>query len=528
MLQSDVILLLPSPGADAPAVIVPPTEGAACDDLQISYQTLGDLVIRAQESLAQLGVAAGARVAVALPNGVDFVVLFLALIRQRAVVSPLNPDAKFNEQAEMLERIQPSWTIIAQNAVQSPVVEASTAQHIAVAEFVWGEAGQQVFLRRISQQNVLPSSPAALVAPHEVCPDDLVLLHYTSGTTGLPKAVGLTHATILASVRILIKAHDLSPTDRTVIVAPFFHVGGTCSSLLCTLASGGCIILPRSLSGKFWHHFSEFGATWYHAVPTMHRLLLSFPRPDKPVPIRFVRSGGSGISGSLIAQLERDLCCPVLEGYGMTETVQAVFCNRIGSTHRQAGHYPVPEEMEVKIRVPDGESFQLIDQPDRTGEICIRGPCVISGYLGDPDASREAFHDGYFRTGDLGTLHRDGRLQVTGRIKEMINKGGEKISPLEIEKILLAHEAIQQVACFKVPDEAYGEDIGVAVMLKPEYNLKPVDIKRFVRQESVNFKVPKIVAFVDSIPTNRSGKYMRSSLAEQFGTVAAPRATTVA
>lgn len=459
MLQSDLILL-PSPGPDALAIIVPPAEGATCDGLQISYQGLGDLVIRVQESLAQLGIAAGNRVAVALPNGVEFVVLFLALIRQRAVVSPLNPDAKFNEQAEMLERIQPSWTIIPNNAEQSPVVDASKAQHIAVAEFVLGHAAQQVLLQRIAQQDAPPSSPAALVAPHEVRPNDLVLLHYTSGTTGLPKAVGLTHATILASVRILIKAHALCPADRTVIVAPFFHVGGTCSSLLCTLGSGGCIILPRSLSGKFWHHFSEYGATWYHAVPTMHRLLLSFPRPAKAVPIRFVRSGGSGISRNLVAQLERDLCCPVLEGYGMTETVQAVFCNQIGSTHRQAGHYPVPEEMEVKIRIPDGESFRLIDQPDQTGEICIRGPCVISGYIGDPDANREAFHDGYFRTGDLGTLHKDCQLQVTGRIKEMINKGGEKISPLEIEKILLAHEAIQQVACFKVPDEAYGEDIG--------------------------------------------------------------------
>jgi acyl-CoA synthetase (AMP-forming)/AMP-acid ligase II len=459
MLQSDLILLS-SQGPDAPAIIVPPAEGAVGDALRISYQNLGELVIQAQESLAQLGIAAGNRVAVALPNGVEFVILFLALIRQRAVVSPLNPDAKFNEQSEMLERIQPSWTIVPRNSEQSPVVDSSKAQHIAVAEFVWEEAAQKVILRSIAQQDALRSSPSALVAPNEVRPDDLVLLHYTSGTTGLPKAVGLTHATILASVRILIKAHALSPTDRTVIVAPFFHVGGTCSSLLCTLSSGGCIILPRSLSGKFWHHFSEFGATWYHAVPTMHRLLLSFPRPTEAVPIRFVRSGGSGISRDLIAQLERDLGCPVLEGYGMTESVQAVFCNRVGSVHRQAGHYPVPEEMEVKLRIPDGESFRLTDQLGQTGEICIRGPCLISGYLDDPDANHEAFYDGFFRTGDLGTLLRDGWLQVTGRIKEMINKGGEKISPLDIEKIILAHDAIQQVACFKVPDEAYGEDIG--------------------------------------------------------------------
>ncbi|KND92412.1 putative peroxisomal-coenzyme A synthetase [Tolypocladium ophioglossoides CBS 100239] len=531
MLQSDVILL-PSPGPDAPAIIVPPAPGTACDALRISYRRLGTLVGRAQESLAQLGIAAGSRVAVALPNGAEFVVVFLALVRQRAVVAPLNPDAKLNEQAQMLARIQPACTIVPDDPRQSPAAEeASAAQHVPVATCAWDEAAQRVLLRRAVQQGPCAAAAgevagvgAGVGAPDEVRPDDVVLLHYTSGTTGLPKAVGLTHAVILASVRILTEAHALRPTDRTLIVAPFFHVGGTCSSLLCALAAGGCAIIPRSLSGAVWHQFKEFGATWYHAVPTMHRLLLSFPRPTEGVPIRFVRSGGSSISGELIAQLERTLGCPVLEGYGMTETVQADFCNRLGSDGRLPGHYPVPEGVEVRVRIPDADgdqSFRLTDSPGCTGEVCIRGPCVISGYLNDPGANREAFHDGFFRTGDLGTLHADGRLQVTGRLKEMINKGGEKISPLDIEHIILAHEAIHQVACFKVPDETYGEDIGVAVIVKPGYHLSPLDVKRFVRQQSVHFKVPKMVTFVDSIPTNRSGKYVRALLAERFGSVAA-------
>jgi acyl-CoA synthetase (AMP-forming)/AMP-acid ligase II len=462
MLQSDTILLpyLASPDLDTLAIIAPPVAGTTTDALQISYQRLGELVIQAQKSLAQLGIAAGNRVAVALPNGVEFVILFLALIRQRAVVAPLNPDSKFNEQSQMLERIQPSWSIVPSNTPLSPAAEASKAQHIPVATCAWEEAAQHVLLQPVTQQD--PSASAsALIAPDEVRPDDVVLLHYTSGTTGIPKAVGLTHAIILASARILIKAHALLPTDRTMIVAPFFHVGGTCSSLLCTLSAGGCAIIPSSLSGSFWYQFKEFGATWYHAVPTLHRLLLSFPYPTEAPSVRFVRSGGSSISEDLTAQLERTLGCPVLEGYGMTETVQAVFCNRVGGVDRQPGHYPVPEELEVKIRIPGVDhSFHLTDQPGRTGEICIRGPCVIQGYLNDPDANREAFDDGYLRTGDLGALHADGRLQVTGRIKEMINKGGEKISPFDIEQIILGHDAIQQVACFKVPDETYGEEIG--------------------------------------------------------------------
>ncbi|KAL6857783.1 hypothetical protein ACO1O0_005226 [Amphichorda felina] len=523
MLQPDVILLQ-SPGPDTPAIIIPPAPGTSSDTLQVSFKRLGELVVRAQESLARLGITPGSRVALALPNGIEFVIVFLALIRQRAVTAPLNPDAKYNEQAQMLERIRPSYTIISRDARQSlPVVDACEALRVPVAECSWDEVAQEVLLLGPpAQQDFLPAPPAGIVAPEDVSPDDIVLLHYTSGTTGLPKAVGLTHAVILASVRILVRAHALLPEDRTMIVAPFFHVGGTCSSLLCGLAAGGCAIIPRSLSGTVWHQFKEFGATWYHAVPTMHRLLLSFPRPAGGVPIRFVRSGGSSISGDLIAQIESALGCPVLEGYGMTETVQAVLCNRVGgSDDRVPGHYPVPEELEVKIRISDGGDQQpcrLTDQPGQTGEVCIRGACVIPGYLdGPPDVNRDVFHDGFFRTGDLGVLHANGWLQVTGRIKEMINKGGEKISPLEIEHMILAHDAVHQVACFKVPDETYGEDIGVAVIVKSGCDLTSLDIKRFVRQQSANFNVPKKVTFVDSIPKNRSGKYVRAALTERFG-----------
>lgn len=459
MLRPDLILL-PSPGPDTPAIIVPPAPGTATGTVQLSYRRLDGLVLHAQESLARLGIAAGSRVAVALPNGPEFVVVFLALARQRAVVVPLNPDAKEAEQKQMLRRLQPRCAIVPDDEFRRPMTDASTALGIPVILCTWGDDVQQVLLRHDAQGHT-PISSAAVVTPEEVRPDDVVLLHYTSGTTGLPKAVGLTHAGILASVRILVEAHSLLPTDRAMIVAPFFHVGGTCSSLLCALAAGGCAIIPRSLSGNFWHQFRDLGATWYHAVPTMHRLLLSFPRPVEGLSIRFARSGGSSMSAVLMTELERTLNCPVLEGYGMTETVQAVFCNRLDGSSRLPGHFPVPDELEVKIRVPDGnESFQLTSVPGCTGEVCVRGPCVISGYLDDPETNANSFHENFFRTGDLGSLRADGRLHITGRTKDMINKGGEKISPLDIEHIVLAHEGVQEVACFKVADDTYGEDIG--------------------------------------------------------------------
>ncbi|PIG82108.1 hypothetical protein AARAC_000031 [Aspergillus arachidicola] len=343
------------------------------------------------------------------------------------------------------------------------------------------------------------------MASKDIQPIDAVLLHYISRTTGKPKAVRLTHQIITASCDTVIAAHELTARDRTMLVAPMFHVGGTCSSLFSTLCSGGCVIIPPSLSGTFWHQFQEHGVTWYYAVPTLHSLLLSFPRPKRLTNIRFVRSGATGISAELIRLLQKELGCPLLEGYGMTETAQGVFNNRLRDVTRRAGIYTIPDGLDIRLLV-DGEDQipRLVSHPSASGEICIRGDCVIDGYAEGPEVNQIAFVQGYFRTGDLGTLRDHGYLQVTGRVKEMINKGGEKISPYEIEALLMTHQAVKDVAC-------------VAIVIRENHNVTALDIKKFVRQNATLFKVPKKVIFVSALPINRSGKYQRAKLAEAYG-----------
>ncbi|KNG80653.1 hypothetical protein ANOM_010796 [Aspergillus nomiae NRRL 13137] len=495
-------LLLFSETSKNPALIIPATNTQKT--IHLSYHALHNVVVKAQIRLAELGIGPGSKVALAIRNRIEFVITFLALIRQGATTSPLNPDFAVRESSEILGYMKPMYTIVAANhrSVTSDqnVIEGSKLQGVPVAEVVWDSETGSINITTTNQRG---EEAAAVIAAKDIQPTDPVLLHYTSGTTGRPKAVELTHQIITASCDIIIAAHELTARDRTMLVAPMFHVGGTCSSLFSTLCSGGCVIMPPSLSSTFWHQFQEHGATWYHAVPTLHRLLLSFPRPKQLTDLRFVRSGGTGISADLIQLLEKELGCPLLEGYGMTETAQAVFTNH---------------DLDVKFLV-DGEDQtpRLVFHPSASGEICVRGGCVIAGYAEGPEVNEAAFFDGYFRTGDLGMLCDDGYIQVTGRIKEMINKGGEKISPYEIEELLMTHPAVKHVACFRVHDDAYGEEIGVAIVVREGHNPTALEIKRFVRLNASLFKVPKKVIFVSALPVNRTGKYQRAKLAEEYG-----------
>ncbi|KAJ5930875.1 hypothetical protein N7466_006368 [Penicillium verhagenii] len=488
-------VLLFSQSSVEPALIIPSTNTQP--SVQISYRDLHEATARAQSQLADLGIGPGSRVALAIRNRIEFVIILLALARQRATASPVNPDFALRESSELLGYMKPAFTFVEANTKSAVsdanIIEASKLQGVPVVKAAWDSQAGKIEIITDDEHQSVPVVPTP-----DIQSDDAVLLHYTSGTTGLPKAVALTHKHIIASCDIIIKAHELSSQDRTMLVAPMFHVGGTCSSLFSTLCSGGCVIIPPSLSGTFWHQFKDYEATWYHAVSTLHRLLLSFPRPAEPPMIRFVRSGGTGISKDLVQLLEKELSCPVLEGYGMTETAQAVFTNNLRHTVRRVGFYPIPEEISVKFLVQDKEGISsLIFEPGVQGEICVRGDCVIDGYSDFPEANKEAFFDHYFRTGDVGIVDSDGFLQVTGRIKEMINKGGEKISPHEIEELMMSHNAVKEVACFRVEDPAYGEEIGVAIVPHEDHILSALDIKKFARQNATLFKVPKKVKDID-------------------------------
>lgn len=451
------VLCLPNGESENPAIIIPAgTNGTS--PLVSSYRDISHSVKGVSQVLASIGVAHGSKVVFALPNGPEVVVAFLAVVGQRAIAAPLNPQLKEMEYDDTFKLIQPSLliTVGSGSGPELAAVSAARALGIPIARCIRKLETVELELE------TLPTKKSSLpVSQDDIRPDDVALMLFTSGTTGRPKAVPLTHENILVSMRIIIQAHGLSPLDRCLLITPLFHVAGLCASLLCTLFSGGTAIIPPSLPGNFWQQFKDYQATWFHGVPTLHRLLLSFPRPEKMPIIRFIRSGGSELDPITFERLEREFEAPVLEIYGMTETAPGIFCNKFGSP-RRLGHYPIPDSVET--RVLSGNAFVQKDDGGllggMKGEICVRGKNIMSGYLDNPTANKDSFVDGFFRTGDVGTIHEDGYLQLTGRIKDIINKGGEKISPLEVENIINAHESVRQAVCFKIPDDIYGEDIG--------------------------------------------------------------------
>ncbi|OAA67295.1 peroxisomal-coenzyme A synthetase [Niveomyces insectorum RCEF 264] len=308
--------------------------------------------------------------------------------------------------------------------------------------------------------------------------------------------------------------YQLTPADRTMLVMPLFHVHGLVCGLLAPLFSGGSVIVPPKFSAtEFWRDFVDYRANWYTAVPTIHQILLKHPVPpaaQRP-PIRFVRSCSSPLSPTVFAQLEAALGAPVLEAYAMTEAAHQMTSNPLPPAPRKPGSVGLGQGVEVRILDEQGRALP----PGQEGEICVRGENVTPGYLNNPAANAAAFAPGgFFRTGDQGRTDADGYVVITGRIKELINKGGEKISPIELDNVLARHPAVAEAVSFAVADDLYGQDVGVAVVLKPGATLTQEALRAWVADKLAKFKVPKKIYFTDVMPKTATGKIQRRIVAE--------------
>jgi oxalate---CoA ligase len=310
------------------------------------------------------------------------------------------------------------------------------------------------------------------------------------------------------------KTYLLTPQDRTMLVMPLFHVHGLLAAFLAPLASGGTVIVPPKFSaGTFWVDFAEHKANWYTAVPTIHQILLKNPPPSPKPNIRFIRSCSSPLSPSVMARLEETYGAPVLEAYAMTEAAHQMTSNPLPKNGKSLpGSVGLGQGVEIKILSLKGEEV-----PQGTeGEICIRGENVTSGYLNNPEANKTAFYpqEGgkMFRTGDQGKKDENGYIIITGRIKELINKGGEKISPIELDNVLAQHPAISEVVSFAMEDEMYGQDVGVAVVKKDGQKLTEEELKKWMGERVAKFKLAKRVFFTDNMPKTATGKIQRKNV----------------
>jgi acyl-CoA synthetase (AMP-forming)/AMP-acid ligase II len=323
--------------------------------------------------------------------------------------------------------------------------------------------------------------------------------------------VPLTHGNILWSSRNIAAHYALSPADCSLVVLPLFHGHGLIGATLSTLASGGSVIVPpRFSASEFWKLFREHRATWYSAVPTIHQVLLERADSDGAPHSgpRFIRSCSAALAPTTLTKLENRFGAPVLEAYGMTEAAHQVASNPLPPLPRKPG------------TVGLGAGISVIDKLGRhlaantPGEVVVRGPNVMRGYRNNPEANAAAFIDGWFRTGDIGVIDNDGYLALTGRIKDLINRGGEKISPAEVEAVLLEHPAVAEAAVFGVPDPKYGEEVSAAVVLRGAATTQELQV--YCSTRLTDFEVPKLIHLVSAIPRNAMGKVQRRELKALF------------
>jgi len=347
--------------------------------------------------------------------------------------------------------------------------------------------------------------------------DETALVLHTSGSTGRPKRVPLSHANLSISAGNVARGYALSADDVAMCVMPLFHVHGLVASTLATLSTGGTVVVPTKFSPlSFWGFAHDVGATWYSAVPTIHQLLLARVRPGAPKPagaskLRFIRSCSASLPPQVMHDLESAFGAPVLEAYGMTEAAHQMATNPLPPAAHLPGSVGIGTDVKITIRNADG---QVLPSGER-GEVCIQGPNVITGYENNPEANATAFFEGtWFRTGDQGVLDENGYLMLTGRLKEMINRGGEKISPREIDEVLLAHPSVAEAVCFGTPHPTWGEEVAAAVQLKEP--VSEADLLAFCKERLADFKRPKKIHITEAIPRTATGKIQRRVVAQQY------------
>jgi acyl-CoA synthetase (AMP-forming)/AMP-acid ligase II len=483
--------------ASRPAVFIP-------DGVEVCYSQLQQQIEAVMAALREGGIKAGEPVAIVLPNSLEYLVVFLATTWARAVAAPLNPGYKVEEFRFYLEDAGARAVLVPPG--DHPAREAARQLQIPIWECGL-DAHRQVFVRRQTGQaapNLDRSSPAA---------GDVALFLHTSGTTSRPKGVPLTHGNLMASIANIAATYQLTPRDRSLIVMPLFHVHGLIGATLSTLHTGGAVVVPpRFSAGAFWEGASRYGVTWYSAVPTIHQILLGRADQDNAPRggLRFIRSCSAALAPAVFHQMEERFGAPVLEAYGMTEAAHQMASNPLPPGPRKPGSVGQGTGVDIVIRDERGRGLPAGTQ----GEVTIRGHNVMHGYLNNPQANESSFCQGYFRTGDQGVLDEHGYLTLTGRLKELINRGGEKISPLEVDAALLEHPAVAEAVSFAAPDAKYGEEVQAAVVLKGKAS--PAEIQAFCLERLADFKVPKVIHITDAVPRTATGKIQRRHVAAHF------------
>jgi acyl-CoA synthetase (AMP-forming)/AMP-acid ligase II/LPS sulfotransferase NodH len=479
----------------------------------LSYEKLIQQIVSTKERLNALGFGKGHRVAIVMPNGPELATACLSILAT-ATAAPINPDYKQPEYEQIFARLKPS-VLILPKATAHPAREAANKLAIpvlAIGSSPDGVAG--VFTLESSKQadEGLNESPSL---------DDEAMVLQTSGTTGMPKIVPLTQGNLVASAHNLIASLQLNADDRVLHFLPMFHIGGIVDVLAAPLLSGGTVFCAPSFSATdFYRDLDSFKPTWTQGVPVMLEEMISNAGQHKALvaahTLRFVRSVSAPLPVERMQEFESAFSVPVIEIYGMSETAGVITSNPLPPGERKQGSVGISAGPAVATQSPDGTILPAGD----IGEIVVRGASVIAAYEDAPADNALAFRDGWFHTGDLGRIDGQGYVFLTGRVKDMINRGGEKVTPQEVDQILMQHPDVTDAATFSVPHPSLGEDVAALVVLIAGSKLSTQELTAYAREKMAFFKVPKTIHFVAEVPRGPNGKVQRKKLTEQFADVA--------
>jgi len=465
----------------------------------VTYESLRQQVLAMADALASAGIRRGDRVAMALPNGLPAIVSFLAA-STAGTAAPLNPAYPYEEFLFFLADTD-ARVLLCPPVGAEFARSAAADRKIPVFSVEMNERGQ-VYLA--DARSGASASPPA--------PDDVALVLHTSGSTGRPKRVPLRHFQLAVSSANIANTYTLSEADVSLCVMPLFHIHGLIGSVMASLLSGGTVVVPAKFNAlSFWRTVRENRVTWYSGVPTMHQLLLARARqkPAEAETLRFIRSCSAPLSSELIDKIEDLFGVPFVEAYGMTEAAHQMTSNPLPPRHRKAGSVGVGTG--IRITVMDKEGNHL--GTNHRGEIAIQGASVFRGYENNPEANTRALVNGWFRTGDEGFLDQDCYLHLTGRIKDIIIRGGENIAPHEVDEVLLKHPAVAAAVTFGCFHPTLGEEVAAAVVLHEPQGATEAKILKHCREWLAEYKCPKKLYLVPSIPTTATGKIRRRAVA---------------
>ena len=505
--MSDTVWSLLSAGGDGDAAILA-EDGTVLD--HIGFRTT---LSRLRDSMRALGVGTDDRIAIVLPNGPAAAVAFLAA-SVTGCAAPLNPRYRTDELRFYLEDLG-ARVLITGDSGGDAAREAAGDEVLHLRMQGTLDGFELVPDGGPSAGGHNPDARSQVAHPG---PDDVALVLHTSGTTSRPKIVPLRQRNLRCSAAGIVASLRLTAADRSLNVMPLFHIHGLLAGLLAPLSAGGSVACTEGFDAfGFFGQLGRLRPTYYTAVPTMHQMVLSrsarHAEQAGSAGLRFVRSSSASLPAPVLDDLRQLFGVPVIEAYGMTEATHQMCANPLPPGEAKTRSVGLPTGIDLAVLDEAGDSLPAGSR----GEVSIKGPTVIDGYENNPAADEAAFTNGWFRTGDEGYLDDGGYLFLTGRLKEQINRGGEKVSPLEVDEVLLRHEAVAQAVTFAMPHDKLGEEVAAAVVLVEGASVSEPEMREHVGHSLAAFKVPRRVVFCDELPKGPTGKLQRIGLAQRLG-----------